>query len=120
MDRPQRRGARGWDTKYRRVRRLISTGCVHMLPVIVFIIEPLVMTAATWPVIASLSHRRAWIILMLGLFFGSLSLAAMAEIRVECANEYLTGGGKVLTGGGKPLTTGVSNIGSSSGLSAFR
>jgi hypothetical protein len=29
-----------------------------------------------------------------------------AGIRVDCENEYLTGGGKLLTGGGKLLTTG--------------
>jgi hypothetical protein len=64
------------------------------------------MTAAARPVIAPLNHGWAWIILLLALFFGSLPLAAVAKIKVDCANEYLTGGRKILTGGGKPLATG--------------
>lgn len=46
------------------------------------------------------------IALLLLVFLGLISLVGVREIKLDCANEYLTGGDKVLTGGGKALTTG--------------
>jgi hypothetical protein len=64
------------------------------------------MAVATFPDIPSRKQQRARIALVLALFFGLLSLAAVREMKVECGAVLLTGGGKLLTGGGKPLTAG--------------
>jgi hypothetical protein len=47
------------------------------------------MAIAFPPVDAPLNHRRAWVTLMLALFLGLLSLAAVREPKVQCQPEYL-------------------------------
>ena len=51
-------------------------------------------------------HGRAVLALLLVLFLGLLSFAAVGQMTVKCGPEYLTGNGKILTGNGQPLTTG--------------
>lgn len=76
------------------------------------------MAVADPPLGASLHHRRAWVILMLALFFGLVSLAVVAtavpsisEPKVECHEQYLTADDGVtpLTAddGATLLTTGL-------------
>jgi hypothetical protein len=57
------------------------------------------MAVATLPVVTPRRYRRAWIALILSLFFGLLSLVAVGELKVECGAVLLTGGGKLLTAG---------------------
>jgi hypothetical protein len=64
------------------------------------------MAVATLSVVTPRRYRRAWIALILSLFFGLLSLVAVGELKVECGAVLLTGGGQPLTGGGKLLTAG--------------
>ena len=63
------------------------------------------MAVITFPPISSRRHRRAWIVLLIALFFG-LAFAAALEKRVECGPVLLTGGQNLLTGGGMLLTGG--------------
>jgi hypothetical protein len=64
------------------------------------------MAVVTLPQFEPRQYRRARIALLLLAFLGLISLVAVAEIKADCENEYLTGGGKLLTGGGELLTTG--------------
>jgi hypothetical protein len=64
------------------------------------------MAVVTLPQFTPRQYRRARIALLFLVFLGLISLVAVAEIKLDCANEYSTGGGGVLTGGGKALTTG--------------
>jgi hypothetical protein len=65
------------------------------------------MVVAAPPVNTPFDYRRSWVILMLALFLGLLSLAAVVAAReVECREEYLMAddGATLLTGDGKFLT----------------
>jgi hypothetical protein len=67
------------------------------------------MAVAVTPVRAPFDHRRSWVVLMLALFLGLLSLAAVVAAReVECQEEYITADDGVtrLTGDGVKLSTG--------------
>ena len=66
------------------------------------------MTTAAIPNVLSRRSWRGLIALLLGLFLGLLSFAAVNRMKVECGPEYLVSErtGSILTGNGALLTTG--------------
>jgi hypothetical protein len=64
------------------------------------------MAVVTLPQSAPRQYRRTRLALLLLVFLGLISLVGVSGIKLDCANEYLTGGGGILTAGGKALTTG--------------
>jgi hypothetical protein len=59
------------------------------------------MAVVTIPQFAPRQYRKARLALLLLVFLSLISLVAVQEIKLDCANEYLTGKGKILTLGGR-------------------
>jgi hypothetical protein len=64
------------------------------------------MAVVTVPGYAPRTYRRRSLLLLVLVFLGLISLAAVVPAKIDCRDELLTGGGAPLTGGGALLTTG--------------
>jgi hypothetical protein len=66
------------------------------------------MTVVTVPGYAPRTFHRRTLLLLVLLFLGVISLAALAPVKIDCRDELLTAddGKTLLTGGGALLTTG--------------